>query len=179
MIDLNELVEPHHTTKALGDGLYEKNGEVFYDQRNYNPAAYTLEKMRARNRLQLMMAEAMQVAEIAKFKCLKEDPDRDTDEPVFALQKDEEYFPTFRTCVKNQLLGFFEMRNRLIDEKRTFGDKTAFTESNIDPLVDQGLDVVKLRELQDSDFEIYKKFKEELKTKSYSGAAATEAEDDE
>ena len=43
---VNEVFEPHASTKSLGDGFFEKNGEKFYDTRNYDPAQYTFNRMR-------------------------------------------------------------------------------------------------------------------------------------
>ena len=50
-----------------------------------------------------------------KDKCLL-DAEKDIDTPLYALQKDEDYYPQFKSCVKSTLLDFVARRDQKIEE---------------------------------------------------------------
>ena len=105
-----------------------------------------------------MWGDFMRHAHIAKVNCLVAHG-READEAMFAIEKNEEYYPEFKTCVKDSLTNF--MANR-----------AAAREQNMD----RGLDQIKLNELKESDVNIYAAVREELRSKWGGAAAADEDE---
>ena len=153
-------------------GHFEVNGRTYYSTRNYRPAEYTFNNMKALSYSKLLWADFVTSVSAAKMKCL-ESQGHEVDEPMFAIEKNEEYYPEFKECVKTSLLDFFAAR----------GEKSAnqlhydLHEDKVDEAIDRGLDAVKLEELRESDINIFSAFKEELREKYGAGAAA--AGDDE
>ena len=94
---------------------------------------------------------------------------------MFAIEKNEEYYPEFKTCVKDSLTSF--MANRA--SAREQNDKLFhydINEDKVDEAVDRGLDQIKLNELRESDINIYAAVREELRSK-YGGAAAADEDE--
>ena len=93
---------------------------------------------------------------LAKTKCLI-DHEREEDEPIFALERDEEYFPKLKSCVKETLLAAYA-------KKKASGQKEVYSlnEDALDQNVGNGLDWVKLVELKDHDIRLYEKFRLEI-----------------
>ena len=85
------------------------------------------------------MAETLTAATVSKIKCLQEH-DRDSFEPVFALEKDEDFFSTFKDCVKTNLFGYLQHRNKLIEEKKLVAIPAPFEESHMDSITSFALD---------------------------------------
>ena len=50
-----------------------------------------------------------------KDKCLY-DAGKDLDTPLYALQKDEEFYPELKACVKNTLIDFVAKRDTKYEE---------------------------------------------------------------
>ena len=121
-----------------------------------------------------MWGDFMRHAHIAKVNCLVAHG-READEAMFAIEKNEEYYPEFKTCVKDSLTNF--MANRAAAREQN--DKLFhydLQEDKIDDAIDRGLDQIKLNELKESDVNIYAAVREELRSKWGGAAAADEDE---
>ena len=55
------------------------------------------------------MTDLFNVVKASKAQCL-ENAGRDIDEQMFAIEKDEEYLPEFKSCVKDLTVKFTEAR---------------------------------------------------------------------
>ena len=155
-------------------GMLEFGGKQMYSTRNYDPREYQLQKVKAQNIAKVMWGDFMRQAHIAKVKCLVSQG-HEADEPMFAIEKNEEYYPEFKTCVKDSLTSF--MANRA--SAREQNDKLFhydINEDKVDEAVDRGLDQIKLNELRESDINIYAAVREELRSK-YGGAAAADEDE--
>ena len=74
-------------------------GKVYiYSKRNYRVSDYTFKKMLSLSYQKEMIKDLYAVTFIAKQHCLAQ-AQRDTDTTMFAIEKDEEYLPEFKTCV--------------------------------------------------------------------------------
>ena len=166
-------IDGFSSTKYKGDGYYERNGEIYYDQRNYDPKHYTYKNMKSQALQHFIMAELMKVAEASKKHCLVSN-DREIYEPIFALEKDEEFFPVFRQCLKTNMLDYFSQKNAALKK-----DVTNFNEQNINSHLDRSIDMIKLSELKESDIEMYTDFRKEVKAKDYYKPGGASEEDDE
>ena len=90
---------------------FEKNMETYYSTRNYTDKSYTFDRTKAANIRAIWMADLISNMKIAKMKCLAE-ADREVDETMFAIEKDEEYLATFKECCKTTLTGFLDWRSQ-------------------------------------------------------------------
>ena len=84
-------------------GVTEFGGVEFYSTRNYNPAMYTFNKMKALSYQHLITADFVEGVTAAKEDCLSKHG-HDASFPMFAIEKDDEYYPEFKTCVKDSML---------------------------------------------------------------------------
>ena len=133
---------------------YEKThtGATVYNQRNYNTADYTYKNMKTLAQGQVRAGMMLQLMKIAKIKCLKE-AQRETDTPILAIQRDEEYLPEFTACVKNE---FLSASNR---------EKAEENDELMDKTIDCLIDTVKLEEVKEIDWRVWKNYNEEYKEK--------------
>ena len=95
---------------------------------------------------------------------------------MFAIEKNEEYYPEFKTCVKDTLVEFMNKRAEATREQNANAFHYDLKEEKVDEAVDRGLDQVKLMELREADINIYSQVKEEIKAKWGGGAAADDDE---
>ena len=123
----------------------------------------------------MIMAETLMAAEMSKTKCLREH-ERDPAEPVFALEKDEDFFPSFKNCVKTNLFGYIQHRNQLIEQNQYKAVPAPFEEGDMEVVTSMALDQIKLNELRESDYDIYEQFRDEIKSKSYGSAGGDDDE---
>ena len=96
---------------------------------------------------------------------------------MFAIEKNEEYYPEFKTCVKDSMVNF--MTKRAAAKEQMKGESLFhydLKEDKVDEAIDRGLDQIKLNELRESDLNIYSIVKEELRSK-YGGAAAADEDE--
>ena len=155
-------------------GLLEFGGKQMYSTRNYDPREYQYNKVRATNIAKVMWGDFMRQTAFAKAKCLTSHG-HEIDEPMFAIEKNEDYYPEFKECVKDSLTTF--MANRAAAREQN--DKLFhydINEDKVDEAVDRGLDQIKLNELRESDVNIYATVREELRSK-YGGAAAADEDE--
>ena len=88
----------------------QMHGDTFYSQSNYDPNHYTLQNMLARDTFRIYQADLVRNIFLSKAKCLL-DAGKPTHTTVFALEKDEEYYPTFKECVKTTVSDFLSFRD--------------------------------------------------------------------
>ena len=122
---------------------FEKGGETYYSTKNYTNASYKYDIIRSQNINAMIWSDFVGNLNIAKAKCLAE-AEREIDEPIMAVERDEEYFPTFKECVKTTIVDFLAFR---AEGPGPAMGKYTLTEDNADSAVDKGLDVIKLNEL--------------------------------
>ena len=84
---------------------------------------------------------------------------KDTTMPMFAIEKDEDYFPEFKECVKESMTAFLEQRQAANPGAYGLADGKA------DEAIERGLDWIKLAELEDHDYRIYVETKAEVEAK--------------
>ena len=82
----------------------------------------------------------------SKVKCLKEHG-RDTFEPIYGLKYDEEYWPTFKDCVKTNLSAYTQYRNERIQNGTLKGMIAPEDEKTQSKILEFSLDQVMLKEL--------------------------------
>ena len=85
-----------------------------------------------------MWGDFMRHATMAKVKCLSAHG-RELDEPMFAIEKNDEYYPEFKDCVKESVTSLMANRGaaREQNEKLFHYD---LNEEKIDEAIDRGLD---------------------------------------
>ena len=91
-------------------GYFEHKGWTMYSQKNYNPTHYTHKNMSKLGHFKLALKDLYGVVKASKAQCLH-NAGRDVEEPMFAIEKDEEYLPEFKTCVKDLTVKFQDARN--------------------------------------------------------------------
>ena len=97
------------------------------------------------------------VVKASKAQCLH-NAGKDVDEQMFAIEKDEEYLPEFKTCVKDIVTKFQDARNTFAEanpKRNVF--RYDLNEDQIDFAINTNLRLVMLEELKDSDMAIYEK----------------------
>ena len=157
-------------------GILEFGGKTMYSTRNYNPSNYTQNKMKASSVAKLMWSDLIRQAYLAKTRCLFESG-HEPDEQMFAIEKDEDYYPEFKTCVKDSIVEFMNGRKAASEQNAAIFHYD-LNDEKIDEAIDRGLDQIKLNELRESDLVIYASVKAELQNK-YEGGGASAADDDE
>ena len=145
-----------------------------YSSRNYNPKDYTQNNVRSQNIAKVMWGDFMMQTMFAKKNCLITQG-REVDEQMFAIEKNEEYYPEFKTCVKDCLVQFMQKRGEN-QEQNASQFHYDLNEDKIDEAIDRGLDQIKLNELRECDLTIYETVKDELRSK-YGGAAAADEDE--
>ena len=70
---------------------------------------------------------------------------------MFAIEKDEEYYPQFTQCIKDTLNTVFSSRAERLGEANPYN----FAEGKEDEAIASGLEAVKLAELRESDLDLY------------------------
>ena len=145
-----------------------------YSTRNYNPKDYTHNNVKAQNIAKVMWGDFMRHTQYAKVNCLLSQG-HEADEQMFAIEKNEEYYPEFKTCVKDSLISFMAKRAETKEQNESQFHYD-LKEDKIDEAIDRGLDQIKLNELRECDLNIYEIVKEELRGK-YGGAAAADEDD--
>ena len=63
-----------------------------YNQRNFNPSSYTYQNMSKLGQAKVLFADFVSNVAQAKAVCLAKN-DREVETPMFALEKDEDFFP--------------------------------------------------------------------------------------
>ena len=86
-------------------GYFEHKGWTMYSQKNYNPTHYTKKNMSKIGIYKLAFQDLFKVVKASKAQCLS-NAGKDIDEPMFAIEKDEEYLPEFKTCIKDTVVKF-------------------------------------------------------------------------
>ena len=89
-----------HTSNDTG--TIEINGHTFYSKLNYDPSRYTYNNMVARYQNKRLWSTFIQDVNMSKVVCLKK-ADRDIEETISSLERDEDYMPQLKLCVKDQL----------------------------------------------------------------------------
>ena len=140
---------------------FEHRGETYYSSKNYTNATYKYDLVRSQNINAMVFSDFVGNLAVAKAKCLAE-AEREIDQPMMAVERDEEYFPTFKECVKTTIVDFLAFRAQ--GPGPAMG-KLTLTEENADTAVEKGLDMIKLNELKETDLGVYSTFLEELKGK--------------
>ena len=74
-------------------------GETMYSRRNYNVNEYKLNTMIGLGRSEAIMKAMFMNAVISKALCLQ-NAGKDADTTMFAIDRDDEYKPEFKTCFK-------------------------------------------------------------------------------
>ena len=97
------------------------------------------------------------------------------EEPIFAIEKDDDYYPEFKTCVKDTVQGYFAKRAELA-EKDPRVRHYSLNEDKIDDTIERGLDSLKLYELADSDIDVHDRVKAEIMAKYAGGSADADDE---
>ena len=92
----------------------------------------------------------------AKSACLL-GADRDPEMTMCAVEKDEDYLPEHKTCVKEKVMEMLAQSNCKISH--------SLEEGNEDQAIDRGLDGVKLGELREHDYYMWVTLKNEMKEK--------------
>ena len=109
---------------------------------------------------------------------------------MFAIEKDEDYFGDFKSCMKDTVFkGLADRNNKVAEalEKATRKKQEAplgafevsLNEDNAEGAIDAALDAIKLSELHETDMTLFKQFKRTLTEKNRGGKAAAGGEDDE
>ena len=126
----------------------EIQGKIMYNTRNYNPNHYKLDLMKQKASASLIFNDFAKNIGLAKVLCLS-NTGRDIATPMFALERDEEYFPEFKECVKDSMQTYLQ--------KRQEADPTCYglAEGMQEEAIARGLDYIKLAELKDNDYRIY------------------------
>ena len=88
---------------------FEHRGETVYSSKNYTNATYKYDVVRSQNINAMVFGDFIGNLAISKTKCLHE-AGREVDEPMMAIERDEEYYPTFKECVKTTITGFLAFR---------------------------------------------------------------------
>jgi len=140
---------------------FESRGETYHSTKNYTNSTYKYDLVRSQNINTLVFGDFLANLAISKAKCLAE-AGRELDEPMMALERDEEFFPVFKECVKTTIVGFLAFR---AEGPGPAMGKFTLDEEHADTAVDKGLDMIKLNELKESDIQVYNNFMEELKGK--------------
>ena len=83
----------------------EYRGEKAYSKRNYNPKYYTEDIMTEVSIGQMRWDDFMKNIYQTKVACLHK-AERDIETTMFAVEKDEDYFPEFKECVKFRMTNF-------------------------------------------------------------------------
>ena len=97
---------------------------------------------------------------------------------MFAIEKNDEYYPEFKNCVKDSIVEFMSSR-KAASEQNVNLFHYDLNEEKVDEAIDRGLDQIKLNELRESDLVIYNQVKAELFSKYEGGESASAADDDE
>ena len=94
---------------ASTDDHITLHGRTFYSKKNYNTDLYTFKNMKARDSHRLFTADLVQNILLSKIQCLRQ-AEKPSDTTLFALEKDEEYYPEFKECVKTTMTDFLNHR---------------------------------------------------------------------
>ena len=137
----------------------EYRGDKYYSPRNYTNASYTYNIIRSQNIQALISSDLIGNIGYAKSMCLNM-AERELDEPMMSIERDEEYLPVFKDCVKNAVVEY--LNDRAASGKGLAMAKYTLTEDTADSAIDKGLDAIKLKELAEHDIQIYNQFHEEL-----------------
>ena len=70
---------------------------------------------------------------------------------MFGIEKDEEYYPVFKQCIRDTLKIVMTSRAERLGESNPY----AFAEGKEDEAIASGLEAVKLAELRESDLDLY------------------------
>merc|ERR1712166_822414 len=82
---------------------------------------------------------------------------------MMSLERDEEYMPTFKSCVKDTVTDIMAGRQKLADEGRNKGLNYSLVEGDkFDFLVDRGLDEIKLSEVAEHEIRLWGPLKDKV-----------------
>ena len=138
----------------------EYRGKIYYNTRNYAPKQYTYRNMAAHGSAQMLWSDFLKNAVFAKAMCLSQ-AGRDPETTMFAVEKDEDYLPEFRECVKSNMTSFLEQRAADPQGRLSY----TLRDDVADTAVDKVLDQINLQELEDLDRDIYFAKKQEYRAK--------------
>ena len=119
-------------------GILEVDGKTMYSSRNYNPKNYTINNAKATSVAKLMWSDFIRQCYMAKTKCLVEQG-HEMDEQMFAIEKNEDYFPEFKTCVKDSMVEFMNNRAAASEQNAKLFHYD-LNEEKVDEAVNRGLD---------------------------------------
>ena len=155
------------------------NGQTYVFKRSYNARVYNHDYYLTRGVNALIFKDLVMATMLSKAKCLKE-ADRETDTPMFAIEKDEDYLGDFKACVATNVNTALAERNAIIADRKAELLKKGkpilgaveFTlpEDRAESMIESALDAVKLSELREHDHNLYKAFKSQLEAKAAGGA---------
>jgi hypothetical protein len=97
---LEETEESKKTPNFYRNQMFHTtDGDTTYSRRNYNTNLYTHKQMVGVGYRSLVLRDFLINTAVSKIKCLTV-AGKDAETPMLAIQKDAEYFPTFKDCMK-------------------------------------------------------------------------------
>ena len=98
---------------------------------------------------------------MSKAACLNK-AKREIDTPMIAIEKDDDYLPEFKECVKSNVLAIGETRGELAAKGLNRGFHYELNPDNAEQAIERGLDITKLEELKETDLRVYAQHREEI-----------------
>ena len=86
-------------TTYAHDNLLEKGDKVFWSPRNYNNRGYTFNTMKLHHQSNSVWGQLCRDVFMSKTACLNK-AERDIETQMIAIEKDDDYLPDFKDCVK-------------------------------------------------------------------------------
>ena len=136
-----------------------------YSRRNYSPELYTFETMLKRGIQNLRLKDLVMNVTGAKMSCLTQ-AGKEDDMTMTAIERDGEYLPQFKKCIKNMMTLHFGQRvqyNKNLSKVASYH----IPDGQEEAIYDMALDQVKLNELHEVDWHLYVDFRDALKKKTY------------
>ena len=88
---------------------------------------------------------------------------------MFAIQKDAEYLPEFKSCMKERVNYMIEQRNEkwkdLPAQHQKYAHNYSFDEETTDKMLDRSIDMVMLSELREVDPNVWEKYRAKIHAK--------------
>ena len=139
-----------------------------YAVRNYDVKDYTFENMVAQARTNLIMKQLIKNAPLAKAACL-EKAGKETDTPWYAIYRDDEYQPEFKSCYNDTMKSMLEAHQQkhaelpsVLQDQQWDGQLDEETaEAKFETAFEKNL----INELYDSDWDIWEKLKAKFTAK--------------
>ena len=143
------------------DNLLEKGDKVFWSPRNYNNRGYTYNTMKSHFSANQIWSQLTRDVIMSKAACLNK-AQRDIETQMIAIEKDDDYLPDFKECVKSTVMAICETRAQLAEKGLNKGLVYELNPDNADTAIERGLDITKLEELRETDLRVYGIHREEI-----------------